>query len=685
VVLPPQTENLNRATWKLLAELANNGGQILQCGATFPQRQDGSLADTNDAQAMAANCQKVGVDELPDLLSTLASNHHTLIKRRAGDTGILFHHRRHIDDGELLLLVNTSITSPSAGVIDSAMKGIEQWNLYSGKTESYPFEVTDDGIKARFDLPPSGSLMLFLSRAPITPPRKTVDIVMKIPAQGDPAIRRLEPNVLTLDYVDVSAGGETKNDTYFYAANAFVWQKNGMDRNPWDSAVQFKDELISQTFPPASGFEARYKFTIEGSVPTSLAIVIERPDLYAITCNDTSVNATRGDWWLDKAFGRIPLNGLAHIGQNVVTLKAQPFTMFHELEPAYVLGEFTLKPSFSGFVIAPDEPLRLKPEPDESVPRHGINPDGTMWLSGGMGSGDGAEDRQPFVIFDLGQNRNINRIHIWNYNENHVRDLTSRGADKIRLSAATADQPDAFKADLGTFRLSRAPGNASSPDELNVSARGVRYVRMDFLSNQYGVEYPAAGNPVDNGFVGLAEVQFFAGSAQPLTRVTIHRCSSELASHQRQAIHLVDGSGFGAMSSPGWNQQGHPFYANGVAYTQQFSVSSPQGQFTVRLGDWYGSVARVNVNGRLAGYISAPPWECDVTPHIKRGDNAIEVVAIGTLKNTLGPHHNGSALGSAWPGMFQRGPNPGPPPGNSYHTVGYGLFEPFELEQMVRQ
>ena len=33
--------------------------------------------------------------------------------------------------------------------------------------------------------------------------------------------------------------------------------------------------------------------------------------------------------------------------------------------------------------------------------------------------------------------------------------------------------------------------------------------------------------------------------------------------------------------------------------------------------------------------------------------------------------------------MFQQGPETGPPPGEQYHTVGYGLFEPFVLKQTV--
>jgi hypothetical protein len=308
-------------------------------------------------------------------------------------------------------------------------------------------------------------------------------------------IRPAEENVLTLDYVDVTAGGETKKNVYFYRACQFAFQKNGMDRNPWDSAVQFRDELIKKTFGPDSGFEATYRFTIEQQVPKRLSIVIERPDLYAVTCNGKTVAAEKDLWWLDKSFGRIDIAQAAKVGQNSVTIKASPFTIYHELEPAYVLGTFTLRPADSGFVILGD------PEP--------------------------------------------------------------------------------------------------------------------------------------------------------------------------------------ALKLGSWKEQGYPLYAAGVSYKLTFGFSQPWGRYLVELPKWHGSVAEIIVNGKSAGYVAYRPWQCDVTDQIKAGTNTVEVLVIGTLKNTLGPHHAGTGLGSAWPGMFQKGPETGPPPGKDYHTVDYGLFEPFVLKQVA--
>ncbi len=490
VVLPPALENLNAATARLFDQVTC----VRAYGRAESPRIDGQERTSSVPER---GMDRAALDRYPariaaELAHCLPSDGFAL-HRDDGDRGILFHHRRQLDDGELVFLVNTSLEHPARGTLISDRQGIERWNLDTGAVEPYAF-VKGSGVTARFDLPPAGSLLLFLSRASRSPETKVWGAPLPVPAAGPIEVARLEPNVLTLDYVDVTAGGESRTNVYFYQANRFAWQKHGMDRNPWDSAVQFKDELIARTFPSDSGFRASYRFVIGGAVPSDLTIVIERPDLYQITCNGHPVKARAGAWWLDRAFGRIEIDAVARVGENVVTLEASPFTMNHEIEPAYLRGAFALEPAACGFSVVPEQPLHLK---------------------------DGA----------------------------------------------------------------------------------------------------------------------------------------------------------------GWNDQGHPFYSAGVAYRQEFCVDSKAPRSFIRLGRWNGSVARVRVNGDLAGYISAPPWELDVTAELITGVNRVEVTVFGTLKNTLGPHHNNPPLGSAWPAMFHAAPEQGPPRGGYYQTVGYGLFEPFALLQ----
>jgi len=488
VVLPPMTETLNGKTMELLEGFLKGGGTVLCCG-TPPALVEGRSSDRGSVLSKHEGWKRTDAAALSgDLLNRPGDGF--VIRRAEGDRGILFHHRRQLDDGQLVLLVNTSIDSPSAGAIESPLKGVEKWVLETGRIRSYPFEATDKGIRSVFHLPPCGSLLLFLSKAPREPVPLRPKKLTTLPAAGPPTVRRVQPNVLVLDYVDITAGGETKKDTYVYQASQFAFQKNGMDRNPWDSAVQFRDELITKTFPPESGFEVTYRFIIDQAVPKSLWVVVERADLYTITCNGKPVRPVKGEWWLDKSFHRIDIASAVRVGQNAVTLKAAPFTIYHEIESAYVIGDFTLKASDKGFVIVPEQPLGLGP----------------------------------------------------------------------------------------------------------------------------------------------------------------------------------------------WNTQGAPLYGGGVSYTVTYEIPSPAGRYHLALPKWYGSVAKVLVNDKPAGWIAYAPWQLDVTECIQPGSNSIEVVVIGTLKNTLGPHHGGHALGSAWPGMFQKGPIPGPPPGAKYATVGYGLFEPFVLK-----
>jgi hypothetical protein len=489
VLIPPMTENLNSSTADLLARFLGGGGVVLSCSEP-PQRVNGSPSEKAAGLQTAGKWTRMKPADLVDSLAGPGSDG-LKIHRKPGDQGILYHHRRRLADGDLLFLVNSSIEQPTAGMVVAAGAGLEEWGITTGETKQAAFTAGSDSVQFSFELPPSGSRLFFISREKRKPAVAPVLTSTPVPASAQMSTMRIGPNVLVLDYVDVEVAGEKQTSSYFYPAGQFLFKKNGFDRNPWDSAVQFRDELISRRIPTNDGFEARYRFKIEGSVPNDLVLVVERPDLYTISCNGQPVKPSQGEWWLDRAFGKINISSAARTGENEVLLHAGQFSIYHELEAAYLLGTFRLKAVEQGFVVAPDSEARLGP----------------------------------------------------------------------------------------------------------------------------------------------------------------------------------------------WNEQGMPFYSQGMAYSTRFDVEKP-GTYEVRLPAWYGSVAKVLVNGQEAGYILAPPWSLDVSRWIKAGNNQVEVVVIGTLKNTLGPHHGKPALGTAWPAMFTKGPQPGPPPGEEYSTVGYGLFEPFQLVEM---
>ena len=89
------------------------------------------------------------------------------IQQGTNATGLLFHHRRQLADGQLLFLVNTSLEAPAAGWVDTTALGVEEWDTYTGAVNPYVFEKAARGSRFSFELSPGGSRLLFLSEKPL--------------------------------------------------------------------------------------------------------------------------------------------------------------------------------------------------------------------------------------------------------------------------------------------------------------------------------------------------------------------------------------------------------------------------------------------------------------------------------------------------------------------------------------
>ena len=490
VVVPALTENLNAKTVALLEAYVGAGGVVFACGDGAPAYIDGTPSDRVATLAKAPSWKTTDAAALAHTLLDGQALRGPVVRRDDGDLGILYHHRRQFEDGEVLYLVNTSLDHPSRGTVEGLNGVPTSWDLETGET-GLPYETTmtsGNGTRT-FDLAPGGSLLLSWARGPLAPSALvSASLSDELNPVGPPQVSRVEPNVLILDYLDLACKGQELDRVYYARAAEFVFQQHGLENNPWDHAVQFKDNLISKTFPADSGFTATYRFTIGGDIPADLRVVVERPDLYTIACNGHAVTAIPGAWWFDKQFGVISVAKAATAGENTLTLTATPFTMFHEIAAVFVLGDFALDAGENGFTIAAPRAMTLGP----------------------------------------------------------------------------------------------------------------------------------------------------------------------------------------------WNEQGMPLYGDAVVYTEQFDIADPAEEYRVTVPEWYGSVAEVFVNGEPAGHIWHQPWERTVSG-LKAGVNTVEVRVTGTPKNTFGPHHGDAGLGLAGPGNFRQGPEPGPPAGTAYDTIGYGIFAPFTL------
>jgi len=89
-----------------------------------------------------------------------------------------------------------------------------------------------------------------------------------------------------------------------------------------------------------------------------------------------------------------------------------------------------------------------------------------------------------------------------------------------------------------------------------------------------------------------------------------------------------------------WCEQGYPYYAGNLCYGQEVNLRLKEGERArVKVGPHFGACLAVHVNGRLAGVRGWPPYEVDITRHLKPGRNYLEIEVCGSPRNLLGPNH----------------------------------------------
>lgn len=491
VVIPPMTENLNATTFRLLKQFVDAGGVLI--AFSTPALVDGKesaelkrLFTDNSSQI------KTYTEESMEqaIKESLQSNKISFSNIAGND---LYHHRRSYDDGELVFLVNSSLTETAKGKISVEGKTLMEIDGMSGDISGYPYAQQEQFVEAEFILPPAGSLILFSSPSkgneyPLKP--RMVD-GKQLEADSPLEIKRMQDNVLNIDFCNLMIDGNSiKNshhdkNLYTVEASILLYRHFGMN-NPWNSAIQYRQTVVEKDTFKTGNIKVRYHFIIAGNIDkSSIRLVAEQPDIWKVEINGKPVSSDPQQRWLDSRFGVYEIGEYVGTGVNIVELSVQPMSIYAEIAPVYILGDFALQSAAKGWII-----------------------------------------RDP--------------------------------VEKLKLGS--------------------------------------------------------------------------------------------------------------------WKEQGQPYYSWDVSYSKNYTIEDTSVRYALQLKEWKGTLSEVYVNNHKVGIIAYQPYNFDLSPYLKRGNNKIEVRVIGSLKNLLGPHYNhdkGIAGPWHWNGVHRQDP------GNDYNLLDYGLMEDF--------
>ena len=374
VVIPPGMENVDQATLKLLLQLASQGGRILQ----FEKIQQVDGADDGGAESF--NAMKGGRMELGLLDDAVIKKYflnEDLAISQDNVTGDLFHMRRQLKDGQILFLANSDLVAPSKARVSIKGKRVLLLETFTGAIAEYP--ATAAGGMVSFDcvVPPAGSILLFIAEkeSPGYPKwRPTSGRKESVLTASETTVIRPKKNSIMIDFCDVRIGDTLLTDKHVFDAADTVYKHFGFrDGNPWNTSVQFRKNIIDRDqFADGSSFGVTYHFSVGDGLDTrSLEAVVERCKQWTITINGQTVQAEDGKWWLDKSFGVVKIGSYVRAGENSLQLSTRRMSVYDEIEPIYILGDFNLVTAVKGWSLVPPAPLQIGSWKAQGLPMYG--------------------------------------------------------------------------------------------------------------------------------------------------------------------------------------------------------------------------------------------------------------------------------------------------------------------------
>ena len=358
VVLPPMMENLDLPTFKLLKKFVAAGGTLV--AFSTPSFIDGSENKQLNI-FFAKNAEKI--HSVTALDSAVISKYFTgpeiIFSEFSG--GNLYHQRRVLADGQVLFLVNSSLTKPVTGSLRVKGRNVLELNTLNGEISGYVYDQYSPGndiLNVPYSIPPAGSLLLYIQETELKLLMDNIGPAIQdtIITPSSMKVKQDSLNVLTIEFCDLTLGKETTFDMHNYNAADKVYKYYGFNNgNPWNTSVQFKTQTVDRdTFGVNTGFTATYHFTVKDKFDyTAMKAVIERPWLWSVSVNGNEVKPEAGKWWLDKDFGVFSIGKLVKKGDNSISLIVAPMKVNAEIEPVYIVGDFSVIPAEKRWVLEP--------------------------------------------------------------------------------------------------------------------------------------------------------------------------------------------------------------------------------------------------------------------------------------------------------------------------------------------
>ncbi|RLF06222.1 MAG: hypothetical protein DRK00_02265 [Thermoprotei archaeon] len=322
VIIVPPSVTLSSTTVKLLEEFVNNGGRVIAVEQA-PSRIDG-LVDERIRKLFdkAVVVERLDVRELERALNGVSRP----IIIRGDPRGDVLYHLRRDGNAMILFLVNTSRNEHcevEVGVAGSWAP--ELWDALTGKISSLPARIEGGRTWMHVELPPIGSTLIVMRPGQPARAGSGLEKVKEVEVAGEWRVKRLDPNVVVLDYCRYSIGEGFSETLPLWKA----WR-----------------EIVKRGV--GTRFTLRFEFKCDVR-PRSALLVAENPQAYKFRINGGELKWVDAGSWLDPSFRMMDVAELLKEGRNTVEVEGV-VGLEPEFENLYIVGEFGVEADPGGQV-----------------------------------------------------------------------------------------------------------------------------------------------------------------------------------------------------------------------------------------------------------------------------------------------------------------------------------------------
>lgn len=398
VILPRYLENIAESTLQLLGSYLAGGGQVLVMTAALSFSDSPPSVQT---PTFVEGCPDSRVSQLAGLypdqwkLSTISARkfEHSIVDLISRDVRIVDMESlprgvscssRFDSEGKRYLLFSNYSNGRHSFRVSFPQGRVEQLNPENGAWERLSV-VADSKDRSRMihwvTLEAKGAHVLCIDHGeapdfePVGPEIVTQSGLREGVPLGQVVGRRLGKNVLNLNYGSLIFGGKRLGEMHVAVADKTVWELTGEPQNLWEWSIQFGENFIHREYPESTAHAMDYGFRVAeealASIRDNCEVAVERPHLYEMSINGVRFGkeGDDGEHFLGEPdFRTFPIGCHLHSGLNTIRLSMERHSVFSEIAPVYVLGDFCLEPVEAGFEIHPMNAFGLGSWDDLGMP-----------------------------------------------------------------------------------------------------------------------------------------------------------------------------------------------------------------------------------------------------------------------------------------------------------------------------